>query len=63
MTFAPLNRQERTEWREMLAPLDRARFSAALLMLAFSSLALVLCRVPAVCAIYLLYAVAFYYIL
>lgn len=63
MTFAPLNRQERKEWREMLAPVDGARLFAVLLMFVFSCLATVFCNSTAVAVIYLVYAVVFYYTL
>ena len=63
MTFTPLRREERSEWRGMLATVDNTRVLAALLMFIFSSLTLVFCQSMTVASIFLLYAVFFYYTL
>lgn len=63
MTFTPLRREERAEWRSMLSPAENTRTLAAALMFIFSSLVLVFCQSMTVASIYLLYAVFFYYTL
>lgn len=63
MAFTPLRREERSEWRGMLAPVENTRVLAAVLMFVFSSLTLVFCQSMTVASIFLLYAVFFYYTL
>lgn len=63
MTFTPLKKEERAEWRGLLAGTDNARLAAAFLLLLLSSLTLALCESSAVAALYLVYAVVFYYTL
>ena len=61
MTFAPLSKAERAEWRQMLSPVEGPRLLAAVLMLLLSSLTLVFCQSATVAVLFLLYAVVFYY--
>ena len=63
MQFTPLDKEARANWRDMLEKADGARIAAAVVLFMASALALPLCETEAVSGLYLLYAVAFYYML
>ena len=62
MPFDPLNKEARTQWREMLSPADPAHAGFALLLFALSCFVLPLCDKQIVVMLYLFGAVVFYYL-
>ena len=63
MQFTPLDKEARASWRDMLEGADGARIMAAIVLFLASAIALPLSATEAVAGLYLLYAVAFYYML
>ncbi len=63
MTFAPLQKSERANFRQMLSPPDNARMSAAVLMFLLSSLAVPFSEIEGLALLLLAYAAIFYYTL